>query len=141
MLLAYRIVKLSYIDIDADAEVNCTLPPEVPNAKYTPIETYPARSEVEYECINSRYINKGNNTKLVCRTLDDGETIWFGDKIDCQLSPEIGTSSISMYTLHIRQVHNLQFLKSFAYASIRSKLVSPSTKFSSETLCFLSPMF
>ena len=94
MLLAYRIVKLPYIDIDAEVQVNCTLPPEVPNAKYTPLETYPARSEVEYECINSRYINKGNNnTKLVCRTLDNGETIWFGDKIDCQLSPEIGTLS------------------------------------------------
>ena len=85
--LYYRIVKLPYIDIDADAEVNCTRPPDVPSAKYTPLETYPARSEVEYECINSRYINKGiNNTKLVCRTLDNGETIWVGDKIDCQLS-------------------------------------------------------
>ena len=39
------------------------------------------------ECTNSRYANKGaNNTKLVCHTLDNGETIWFGDKIDCQLS-------------------------------------------------------
>ena len=87
----YKIVKLPYINIDADAEVNCTLPPDVPNAKYTPLETYPARSEVKYECINSRYINKGtNNTRLVCRTLDNGETIWIGDNIDCQLSPEIG---------------------------------------------------
>ena len=97
--LYYRIVKLSYIDIDADAEVNCTFPPDVPNAKYTPLETYPARSVVEYECINSRYINKGNNTKLVCRTLDNGEAIWIGDNIDCQLSPETGMFSISVYTL------------------------------------------
>ena len=106
------ILLLIYIDVNFNLP-----PPAIPNAKYTPLETYPARSVVEYECINSRYINKGNNTKLVCRTLDDGETIWFGDKIDCQLSPKIGTSSISMYTLHIRQVHNLQFLKSFVYAS------------------------
>ena len=114
----YRIVKLPYINIDAEAEVNCTLPPDVPNAKYTPLETYPARSEVEYECINSRYINKGaNNTKLICAELASGETIWIGDKIDCQLSPEIGMFSFSVYTLLFRQVHNLQFLKSFAYAS------------------------
>ena len=46
-------------------EDQCIPPPEVPNAKYTPIETYPARSEVEYKCTNSRYINKGtNNTNI-----------------------------------------------------------------------------
>ena len=96
----------------------CNPPPEVPNAKYTPLETYPARSEVKYECINSRYINKGtNNTKLICAELVSGETIWIGDKIDCQLSPEIGMFSFSVYTFFFGQVHNLQFLKWFAYAS------------------------
>ena len=62
------ILLLIYIDVNFNLP-----PPAIPNAKYTPLETYPARSEVEYECTNSRYINKGtNNTRLVCSTLDNG---------------------------------------------------------------------
>ena len=70
---------------------DCETPSNVSNAVFTPLDSYPPGSEVEYECINNKYVNKGtNNTKLVCRTLDNGETIWIGDNIDCQLSPEIG---------------------------------------------------
>ena len=69
----------------------CEAPPDVSNAEFTPLDSYPARTEIEYRCINTNYVNKGaNNTKLVCGLLDSGETIWTGDQIDCQLSPELG---------------------------------------------------
>ena len=52
---------------------------------YRPLASYPPESEVEYECISSEYINiNSTNTKLVCETLSNGETMWVGDTVDCQ---------------------------------------------------------
>ena len=80
----------------------CDPPPKVSNAKYTSLKSYPPGSKVEYECINSRYINKGtNNTKLVCGTLDNGETQWKGDRIECQLQSEVNRDNAGEVT------HNL----------------------------------
>ena len=64
---------------------------------YTPSETYSQRTEVEYECINSRYTNRGiNNTKLICGKLGSGESIWVGERIDCQLSTDTGVCTITV---------------------------------------------
>ena len=67
----------------------CKDPPQVANAEYTRSEIYPLRTELEYRCANS-YVNKGtSNTRLVCSALENGNTLWTGDHIDCQLSSEI----------------------------------------------------
>ena len=87
---------LYILDLNAK-DGQCAPPPDVTNAKYIPAETYSQRSEVEYECINSGYTNRGiNNTKLVCGKLDSGESIWVGERIDCQLLTDTGVCAITV---------------------------------------------
>ena len=69
----------------------CSAPPEVDNAEYEPLDSYPEGTEVYYHCKDSYNKLPEVTHLLVCTLSDKNEVLWLGEQIQCKSSTALGT--------------------------------------------------